>query len=66
MGHIPFIGIWHFGGTVYEEPSFAVDHGISGPTVKGLLKKFSQQAAYRVTPDNALSLDLDSLEQVPR
>lgn len=65
MGYIPFIGIWHFEGRMYEEPSFAVDHGISAPTVKGLLKKFSQQAVCWVTPDSALSLDLNSLEQVP-
>ena len=53
MGHVPFIGIWHFEGRVYEEPSFAINHGISEATVKRLLKKFKQKAAYRVTPDQA-------------
>lgn len=64
MGYIPFIGIWYFEGRMYEEPSFAVDHGISESTVKDLLKKFNQRAVYRVTPDNALSLDLNSVGQV--
>jgi len=59
LGHIPFIGIWHFGGRVYEEPSFAIDHRISRAAVKHLLKKFKQKAAYHVTPDHAQSVYLD-------
>lgn len=65
MGYVTFIGVWHFEGHVYEEPSFAVDHGMSGTTVKSPLKKFNQQAVYRVTPDNALSLDISGPWQVP-
>lgn len=53
MVHVPFIGIWDFRGHVYEEPSFAVDHGISEAAVGRLLDKFGQRAAYRVAPDHA-------------
>lgn len=61
MGHIPFIGVWHFEGRVHEEPSFAVDHGITTYGVKNLLKKFKQKAAYCVTPDRAWTVYLDQL-----
>jgi len=62
LGLIPFIGIWHFGGRVYEEPSFAIDHGISRAAVKHLLKKFKQKAAYHVTADRAQSVYLGQIK----
>lgn len=65
MGYVPFIGIWHFKDRVYEEPSFAIDHGISEHTVRDLLKKFDQKEVYRVTPDRAQSIDRDSLGWIP-
>jgi len=53
MGHVPFIGIWHYMGRRHEEPSFAIDHGITGPDVWSLLEKFGQTAAYRVRHKDA-------------
>lgn len=57
MGYVPFIGIWDFKGRVYEEPSFAVDHGITEADVRRLLGKFGQRAAHRVMPDRAGIVD---------
>lgn len=58
MGHVPFIGIWHFKGRKYEEPSFAVDHGISKSEVRIMLEAFGQKAAYLVRYDLAKSVSL--------
>ena len=63
MGYVPLIGIWNFKGRVYEEPSFAIDHGVSEATVRDLLQEFSQEAVYRITPDHAESLGRESLGQ---
>lgn len=53
MGHAPFIGIWHYVGRRHEEPSFAIDHGITRPEVWSLLEKFGQTAAYCVRYEGA-------------
>jgi len=47
MGYVPFIGIWHFGGRLHEEPSFAIDHGITEKEAHEMLARFGQMAAYR-------------------
>ncbi|MDD9842636.1 MAG: hypothetical protein OXU85_01895 [Thaumarchaeota archaeon] len=62
MGHARLVGIWNFKGRVYEEPSFAIDHGVSEATVRGL-QEFSQEAVCRITPDHAESLGRESLGQ---
>ena len=62
MGHARLVGIWNFKGRVYAEPSFAIDHGVSEATVRGL-QEFSQEAVCRITPDHAESLGRESLGQ---
>lgn len=61
MGYIPFIGIWYFEGRRCEEPSFAIDHGITEAEVKAMLDRFDQMAAYRVRHDGAKTVDREDL-----
>lgn len=61
MGHIPFIGSWYFEGRRCEEPSFAIDHGISEAEVRDMLDRFDQVAAYRVRYDGAETVDRKDL-----
>lgn len=51
LGRVPFLGRWASGGVVYEDVSFAADHGISDKGATALLKKFKQKAALKVTRD---------------
>lgn len=53
MGLVPFIGIWHFEGRRYEEPSFAINHGITEEEIQGMLVELGQIAAYRVRYEHA-------------
>lgn len=62
MGYIPFIGIWYFEGRRCEEPSFAVDHGITEAKVRAMLERFGQVATYRVRRDRAETVDRGELE----
>jgi len=64
MGHIPFIGIWSFKDRIYEEPSFAINHGITETAVRNLLREFNQKAVCRVTAERARSIDRNDLSQV--
>jgi len=53
MGYIPFIGIWYFERRRYEEPSFAINHGITEEEIQELLVELGQIAAYRVSYERA-------------
>lgn len=53
MGYIPFIGTWYFEGRQYEEPSFAINHGITEEKIQELLVELDQIAAYRVSYEHA-------------
>lgn len=61
MGYIPFIGIWHYGKRLYEEPSFAIDHGIAESEIREMLEAFEQKAVYRISHDHAESIDVEDL-----
>lgn len=61
MGHVPFIGVWHFRVKMHEEPSFAADRGISRAEVRAMLEAFGQEAAYLVRYDGAESVEVGHL-----
>lgn len=65
MGYVPFIGIWNYKGQRHEEPSFAIDHGVSKHGVWRLLEKFGQDAAYCVRHDRAESVGIEELRAGP-
>jgi len=63
IGHVPFIGIWHFKGRRCEEPSFAADRGISGAEVRAVPGACGQKAACLVRHDLAESVSRGWLER---
>jgi len=65
MGHIPFIGIWYFEGRRYEEPSFAINHGITEEEIRELLAELGQIAAYRICYEHAEQITRESQSKIP-
>jgi len=51
LGRVPFLGRWVSDGVVYEDVSFAADHGITDKGTAVLLRKLKQKAALKITHD---------------